>query len=137
MPYELTWYVEKRVIFQRLYGEITFSELRQMSDEANALVRSGTRFVHLLVDLQEVTKYPTNVKDASGVINMEPGDNLGWTLVVTPNTVLRFLGSMMGQLARQRVNTFRTWEDALQFLSSRDDSIKLNELPPLPIPNRD
>jgi hypothetical protein len=133
MPYELSWYVENRILYLRLLGEVTFAELDLVSREANVMIDGGVRPVHALVDLRGVTEFPTNIKDVYDAIHMNRGDNLGWTLIITPSRVLRFFGSTIVQLAQRRINTFVNWEEALAFLATRDDSIKLNDLPPIPL----
>src|SRR5689334_16581788 len=81
MPYEDSWYVEKRVAIQRLYGVITVEESEMARDGVIRLLEEGTPLVHILVDVSDVEKFPTNITAIRRMIPNVDSPNMGWLLI--------------------------------------------------------
>lgn len=125
MPCEFRWYIPNRVLYQRMYGEITLEELRGFNVESLQYVEQGQAPVHTLVDMREVTKYPMNLREISSQLLNDPGPKLGWVMVITNNPVLRFLASVVVQVAKVRTGVFPSIDEALAFVAKRDETLIL------------
>ncbi|MDZ4766321.1 MAG: hypothetical protein SGI73_17405 [Chloroflexota bacterium] len=128
MPYTLEWLVERCLLLHRVYGDVTLDELHSMSNESRQLLESSTTTVHSLVDLTGIRSHPTQIKELTAAVNMNAPANLEWTLIVTESRLLRFLGALLTQLARQRVATFPTIASAIQFIAARDATTDFDAL---------
>ncbi|MCB9453981.1 MAG: hypothetical protein H6672_21315 [Anaerolineaceae bacterium] len=130
MPFKVDWLIKGRVIHDWLSGNVEMDDIAETSKLITDLMRQGDPpLVHLIVDILDVTRLPLGIN--IGKINQymqhtkEP--NLGWSLVITESMFMRFLASVVTQIAQGRFRAFTTMEDALAFLQDVDAS-----LPPLP-----
>ena len=60
MPFQLSWYFERRILYQRVYGDVTPEEMVQTNATLIEHLRAGDSPVHLLLDLTQMGKFPTN-----------------------------------------------------------------------------
>jgi hypothetical protein len=127
MPFQVTWYHSDRVIYVRLEGLVTLEEISGATEKVIEHVYQGTPPVHVLSDLRDMHKFPTNLVDISR--SVKPMDNtiLGYTLIVGLNPVVRFLTSAISQFFKARYRTFNTPDEALAFLAEVDPSAFTNQ----------
>ncbi|MEZ4670937.1 MAG: hypothetical protein R3E39_23790 [Anaerolineae bacterium] len=128
MPYSVEWLVEQRILVSRYYGEITLEDARGQITQANALLRTGIPLVHSIVDMTGVTNNPSiqmvkelRLIDMSGI-----RDKMGWTIILTNNTLLKFASSLFVPILQLRQRFFADMDEALAFLQDEDPT-----LPPL------
>src|SRR4051794_38985593 len=126
MPYRFEWYVEGRVILEEAYGDVTIDELIRFNAEVTQLiVEKGIAPVHVIVDLTKVEKYPPSLREVLGTMRQKHPEKVGWMLIVTENPVLRFVASMVFQIARLKLRTFSTLAQAKVFLAEMDETVKM------------
>jgi hypothetical protein len=127
VPIEVSWYVQGRVIYKRYYGVLTIGDLQASNALVAEYVASGKPLVHIIVNSQDVTKHPYSLKDINSTIPRTKSfhDGLGWTVMVSTHYIHRFMGQMASQMTRARFQTAVSLDEALQFLSSVDDSLGL------------
>ena len=127
MPTEVSWYLHGRVIYKRFYGVLTIDELQQTNVDTTELVVSGEPLVHIIVNSQDVTKHPYSLKDVNSTIPRSKAfhDSLGWTVMVSTHYIHRFMGQMAAQMTRTRFQTAASFDEALQFLNSVDDTLNI------------
>ncbi len=126
MPYSIDWEVEGRVVYERVYGDITVEELvRFNSDVSRLITKNGRPPVHIIMDLSEIGHYPYNLKDLMGIVRQTDDDQMGLTLIITQNPSVRFMASTMGQFAGPRLLVFNTEQETLEFLTNRDKTLHL------------
>jgi hypothetical protein len=128
MAYEVTWLVAGRIILDKLSGNIQMDEIATTSELITNLVREGSpKQVHLIVHILEVNKLPVgiNVGKVNQYMKHTQEPNLGWTLVITTSMFLRFLASVVTQVAGGRFRAFATYEEALAFLQELDSTLSL------------
>jgi hypothetical protein len=126
MATEVTWYQENRVILARVWEEITIQEVIEVDAEIASHIRHGARttpLVHVISDISALTKFPIQLVEIRRAITYLREPDLGWTVVVGMSPVMRFLASMVTQIAGVRFRMFPTFEEAIAFLVSRDEGI--------------
>lgn len=123
MAYELNWMVENRVIYERLSGNITLDEIREVGKLVSEHVAVGTPLVHLVADLTEVGKFPMNLREINNMFENPHRERFGWMIGITNNQLVRFFGTMIPQLQGARMRMFTSVDEALRFLQSVDETL--------------
>jgi len=128
MPYKMSWLVEKRVIYTRLYGHVTSEELAAYYQEMLGYSQESELLLHTLTDSTDITNIDMGLRDLQ---NTPFADirNLGWAIFISSSKINRFFASVITQLSKKRGRQFATLEEALEFLQDIDET-----LPPLSIP---
>lgn len=123
MPYDVTWYVEGRVVYSRMWGTITVDDFRDyMTTLFGYFDNSNALLVHNLLDSRHVT-VGLSLRQIVGVVR-KPHPRMGWNLEINPNAgTVRIITDMVTQLMGIRNHTFDNLEQALDFLKARDETI--------------
>ena len=79
--------------------------------------------VHILVDLREAAELPVGVHEISRVLTHLREPDIGWSLIITDNKMIRFAGSIATQLAQARFRAFTDFDEAYAFLVEQDQSL--------------
>jgi hypothetical protein len=122
MPVETQWYVEKRIIYQRLYGKVTLEDFIQSRDEMLEKLSQGEAPVHCIVSLLNTENFPSLIDMQKAAVRQKH-PSMGWTILLINNTVLRFVASLLVQLATTQFRTAATLDEGLTFLQTHDDTI--------------
>jgi hypothetical protein len=126
MPYRIQWYVEGRVILEEAFGDVTIEELVRFNAEVTTLIaEKGVAPVHVIVDLSKVEKYPSSLREVLSTMRQKAPEKVGWMLIVTESPVMRFVASMVFQIARLKLRTFSTLAQAKVFLAEMDETVKM------------
>ncbi len=127
MPYEARWLKTKRVILERLYGNVTLDEVRHVNHELMSLYEQGIAPIHLICDLTGIETYPTGVADVRHTNNSLMTKDTGWVIIVTSdNPAIRFAAMAVSHVILVGVAQFRifeTFEPALAFLKEQEPDI--------------
>jgi hypothetical protein len=124
MAFNVSWYEEQRVILTKLNGNVTLDELKEIDRQLIEFIRAGTPLVHLIVDMTEMDKMPTNVTQVNGALQHLNEDGLGWTILVGASPIIRFVGGVVAQIARMRFRALPTFSEALTFLTAQDSTLQ-------------
>lgn len=125
MGYEVSWYIEGRIVQAIFTGEITFQEAEVASELTAQYIQNGQPpLVHLIADTTRLERFPTNLN----LLNRSASKHLwqpklGWTIVISTNSTTRFISGIITQVARVRFRMFPTLEDGLAFLEDQDSSL--------------
>ena len=125
MPYEVSWFIERRVVRTVLTGDLSLKDAEAASlATSQYLLKGQPPMVHLIADTTHLGKFPTNLS----LINGEASHHLrnpllGWTIVISSSTATRFVSSIMTQVARVRFRMFANWDQSIAFLMQQDDSL--------------
>ncbi len=130
MPYEMSWLVDKRVIYARLYGYVTEEELASYYQSMVTLAQDSELLLHTLTDSSGMTGMKMSFRELQNM-GFSGIHNLGWAILISPSKLNRFFASVITQLSHKRGRQFATLEEGLQFLQEIDDS-----LPPIPMPEK-
>lgn len=126
MPFEISWQHENRVILGRYYGVMSLDDLVNWDTSVAQYLNTGTPPIHLILDVSEVTKFPTNVLQLRNHLNNLSHPSKGWTLLVGSSSLINSLTTIVTQLAHSKFRPFKTTSAALDFLAKED--ITLNSL---------
>jgi len=130
MAYEVSWFVDQRVVYFRSYGTATVEDIHNMNRDTQAYVRAGQPLVHVLVDLSALEKFPTNLSGMRQSLQQMDHERMGWVVVCgAGNALLRFVASLITQfvIPNVRLRMFDTVEQGTAFLRERDAT--LTDLP--------
>jgi hypothetical protein len=125
MGYEVSWYVEGRIVQATFTGEMTLQEAELASELTAQYIQKGQPpSVHLIADTTRLERFPTNLN----LLNRSASKHLwqpklGWTIVISTNSTTRFISGIITQVARVRFRMFPTLEDGLAFLEDQDSSL--------------
>lgn len=125
MLYECHWYVDQRILYQKVSGTIVSQDLVTIQADGDPKIESGIRYVHVIVDALEVTNFPINLGDLNKVMHRITSDKRGWTVIIATNRMLQFLASTLIQLAGMRVRVFSTLDEGVAFILQQDNTIQL------------
>ncbi|HEX2622874.1 MAG TPA: hypothetical protein VHL11_22095 [Phototrophicaceae bacterium] len=125
MPIKTTWLIDQRIVYQRFYGDVTVEEFAASVKEIQQFIESSSLLVHGIGDLSEVQKYPSLLQLSKVAQRNHHFKNLGWTVLVVTNPLLRFFGSVLAQFTVERLRTVSTMQEALEFIASRDQNISI------------
>lgn len=125
MGYEVSWYIEGRIVQAIFTGEMTLQETEVASELTAQYIQNGQPpLVHLIADTTQLERFPTNLN----LLNRSASKHLwqpklGWTIVISTNSTTRFISGIITQVARVRFRMFPTLEDGLAFLEDQDSSL--------------
>jgi hypothetical protein len=124
MPFESKWYIESRVSMVRDYGEITLDEMRASNQIFLEHIRTGKPPVHLLIDTRDIVKMPNSfVPMLKEIEAFRHEPNMGWTIMVTNNSLMRFFGTLSSNLIKMPFHAVKNYEEANQVLARVDSSL--------------
>jgi hypothetical protein len=126
VPYEVSWYVNQRVIHWRVWGQITLEEIAQMGKDQQKLLSEGTIPVHTISNIADVENFPTDLRQLKEALEGVNHPHLGWILVVGTTTPLkRFVVTTATQMVVPdvRLRMFSKMEEALEFLTHVDETV--------------
>src|SRR3954465_2283693 len=130
MPYKVSWLVDKRVIYTRLYGLVTSEGLSAQKEQMVPLIQSSDQLLYIITDGSDTTGTSMGLRDLQKT-QFADAANLGWAVYISPKKMDRFFASVITQLLKKRSREFATLEEGIRFLQSVDET-----LPPIPLPNQ-
>jgi hypothetical protein len=124
MPYKMSWLVDKRIIYTRMYGHVTSDEMAAYNQEMETFVQHSELLVHTLTNATDTTGTDMGLRDLQNT-SFSDVANLGWAIYVSPSKINRFFASVITQLSHKRGRQFATLEEAFKFLHEMDDTLPL------------
>ncbi len=123
MKYQISWYVEGRVVLSEHLQAATLEDVARMDAEYLVLLeQSDAPLVHFIFDMSQQDSVPDLKTMSSMQFTKHP--RFGWSLVVGHlNPITRFLVSTVAQINKARFRSFTHREDALRFLQEMDSSL--------------
>lgn len=124
MSYTSSWYLDKRIVYTRVQGDLTPEEALTIGEKHAEFLREGDRPIYIVVDVAEMKKFPTNIlqiKQASAYLS-DPA--LGWVILVGGSTLTTSFANIITQLTGSHFRGFRTLKAALQFLEAEDPTLE-------------
>jgi hypothetical protein len=128
MPQKMDYWVEKRVTFHWITGDVTAAEFLEANTTAVRLVREGIGPVHHVVDATGVGRVNLNLKQLGEITSLLREPNLGWILFIGGNPIVRFLAAVLTQHDRVKFRVVDNQDAAWQLLLRVDLSLS-DEVP--------
>ncbi len=125
MPYQINWHKQSRVLYVKLFGVLTDEESTEVSNINTKHLNEGTAPVHIIADVNELEKFPTNLRETSAFMQYLRNPSLGWVVVVglSNNVLARFIVSVVSQVIRFHVTQRESIEEAMAFLEKQDATL--------------
>jgi hypothetical protein len=123
MPFETFWYAEPRITVGRFHGVVTMDELHEANQVAIERIRAGEPPVHVIVDTLAIERVPVSVRAITDLIAYTREPQLGWIIYIADNRFIRFLSSVVAQVAGANFHNARTMEDGLDALIRLDPTV--------------
>jgi hypothetical protein len=126
MAEQILWLVDRRVLLVRVTEPFTSDvEWSAHFGRIHAALQQGITPVHLVIDLTNIVKFlnPAAAKQLAekmNAVNANAATDQGWTVLITSNTFIRFVGSLFTQWTGGRTRAVETLDDAIAFLVERD-----------------
>jgi hypothetical protein len=126
MSYEVKWRTEDSIILVRLWGDLSIDEFPEFDRLILQHIDQSQRsLVHVWVNLKEVTKFPANVRQVHKALTHLNHERVGWSVIITDNRLIKFVGHMITQLTKNRFRAFTTEAEATEFLKTMDTELAL------------
>ncbi len=126
MPIYVGWMIPDHVFLTYIWGETTFADFIDAVAPGAALVQSvAGHNVHNWIDARYLTRYPHDFKTLAGKVSIFDEPNLGEMILISDNTMLRYIGKFTSLMRRQTVQACRSVEDGLRYLIELDPNIPL------------
>ena len=129
MPFELSWYLENRVILLASQANNSDENLLDMDQKViDYLNQSSAPLVHLIMD-QRKAPPPSSSRAASQIklasqLKWPKHPKYGWAIMVGPtNSLQRFVIAVATNFFKVRQRSFDTMDEALDFLNDIDSSL--------------
>jgi hypothetical protein len=127
MPVQINWYIPERVLLATYSGDVSREDiLKQYQDGIKLCDSVSSPCVHMIVDLADMTSFPKTISDYKGTFG-EKARNAGWVVLVGDNKIVRLLSSVVTNLMKLNFAYVRTLDEAIQFISQRDNSFSYEE----------
>jgi len=126
MPYDLNWYVDKRVAYLDIIGDFTMEELYESSERIrDEFLPLADGKMHLICDLRSRTSSPLDLKsnrDAGNIYLHHP--SMGWVVFLGMNNpVLNFMVTIASRMIKTNFKAAATEEEAQKLLVALDPTL--------------
>lgn len=125
MTFEISWFVENRIIFAKASGKMTVEELRVASDKVvKMLEASDASLVHILSDESDLESFPISVKALNEVVGFMRHPKMGWMLLYpSDNNISKSLSNILAGVTKMWIRRFASQQEALEFLVLVDSTL--------------
>ena len=118
MSYSVSWYIEKQVVYLKVFDTITAEDVINLNRETMMNLEMGVPPVHLIIDTLDIREYPSNLRWVMRLIKTNPVRPSGWNILIQNNNAVRVLASAILGLLRLPLYTCSTLEEAQNFLQT-------------------
>ncbi|MEO8607804.1 MAG: hypothetical protein ABI690_07990 [Chloroflexota bacterium] len=130
MSVSVTWRIEKRLILVKFNKIVSVDQIELASHYVTEYIRAGQAPVHVLVEMEGVTRYPHEFGKLAGAIPHLAENNLGKTILVRKNDrLVQLMISVIRHAVQIDLRMFDSNEIAMNFLHESDPT-----LPEIPKP---
>jgi hypothetical protein len=123
MAFNISWYVENRVILANVEGIVDDNEMNLSNTTITQLLDKGKAPVHLIVNTTDLKQFPTNVNGLRKSLAYLAHPNIGWIIIVNTNPLLNFLAHIVTSIVQAKSRTVKTFEEGKQLLRTLDASV--------------
>lgn len=128
MSVTVNWTIEKRLILVRFEKNVSIDQVELASRTVTGYIRTGSKPVHVLADLERVTRYPREFGKLANAIPHLAENNLGKTILVRKqDTLLQLMISVIRHAVQIDLRMFDSMDKALHYLNETDPTLNLDE----------
>ena len=121
---QISWLVDKRVIFVDIGTTLTMVDLIEMNDTIIDFLNTGEPEIHIIYRATEIQSFPMTFSSVGDVFTMVGHKNLGWSITISNSRILRLIGTMVNKIAnRHTIKYLDTYDDAKQLLKKQDPTL--------------
>lgn len=121
---KVSWLIEKRVIFVDIGTSLTMPDLIDMNKEIINFLDISNTTVHIIYRATELQSFPTTFSSVGNTFTMVKHDNLGWSITINNNRVLKLIGTMVNKSGdRHTIKYLDTYGEAKEFLQTIDPTL--------------
>lgn len=124
MHEESNWYIPKRVIYQKLTGDISFDDAIQLGAINLAYLDEGDPPVHFIFDTSEIGSTPLRLNIATDASQWVKHENFGWAVVVGISGFSKFILNVIQNTLGFRMGTANNLDDAVEWLKGNDETLR-------------
>lgn len=130
MSLETRWLIEKRILYHRFFGDVRLEELRVMDRGTHDYLDPDDtiEMCYVVVDLREVRMYPKNLRRIVAQFEVGRSSKIR-RLSFTNDPMIRFFGTVVGQVVGVRLRIFSDPSAAVTFLLSLNDTLPAFSFP--------
>lgn len=132
MPTKVYWYLANRIIVNEHLGDVKSEVLVRAVEVTLEMASTSDERFHLLIDARKLGAVPNNIGQLNRIArNLLKNDNLDVVLIITSNSIHKFIGNLVIQLLRKTTQVVGTVEEALIILQRLDTRLpNLSEIRP-------
>lgn len=122
MSYDISWYLDKRIILVTYHETLTIDELPAHFETLNQYRDDGEAPVHILTDMRRLEKFPmslTAIRQAVPALNGFGVD----VLIGMRQPVIHFMISVVTQFSKLELRQANSIEDALVIIARLDPTL--------------
>lgn len=123
MPYELSWYREKRVVLVKIQGDMTLENAFEYSDAIYEMVDSGIAPVHIIADLTEIGKFPPSLISLRNATRYLLHPKAGWIMLIGGPIMAQVFGEVLTRLTRINFRLVTSFQEAADALLEADATL--------------
>jgi hypothetical protein len=124
MPFDVSWYLEKRVLYVRVSGIIRDDEIKPFDDVMLRYIEQGEgQLVHAISDFRAAEKMPA-IRTMVRKLSFPSHPQFGWTAFFGfRSPILIMTLSVVPQVFKARFRHLSSLDQALNFLPQVDDTL--------------
>src|SRR5258707_15767491 len=130
MPYILSWYLENRILLNRVSGVVAIDDFREVHQFNLEQLKVGTAPIHIIIDTTRVEQFDLSLVEFQQVLGRPTEPTMGWLVLVGNDTMARFLAAITTQFLKTQGRMFSTMGEALAFLQAVDLSLPQPKVSP-------
>lgn len=125
MPHTVEWLQEGKIILSKISGVLTMDEIRETAPLYVQMIDSGDAPVHIITCMKGLVLYPTNFLQLKDAMPSLSHPSMGWQVFYEAPMLASSLINVFAVVAKTHFTSFRSLEQAITFLNSKDKAVKL------------
>lgn len=124
MANQIQWYLENRVLYNKLSGNVAIDSIAKGSHVIQDMIAELENTVDIIFDASAVTVSPTHIGQLTSVTeSLFASEKIGNVLVISNNPIQRFVGNVILQVFRKQSKVVASLEEAIKTLMQLNPSL--------------
>ncbi len=126
MP-SINWLLENKVIYVVTEGDLALEDVQYVSESViNLIDQSDSPLIHIVLSEEKLDSLPKSLSAFNKVVEFLRHERMGWFLIYGNTNrapIVKFLGTMVIEMAKVRHRRFDTMQECLEFLVEVDPEL--------------